>query len=152
MRLNPQRWRFLTAIMWRFLTALTIFYYFIAFAWKAQRFAIVFLRLLLLLLCHIFPEYRRIRSKKIFLNRWAANAIQLFVAIKGNFSGPLFFRTSRTKGKFPRDYLTDVVTCLFACKIDIKLWTKTCPNCQNLRIKTNNPCCNILIWASFCFL
>ena len=33
-----------------------------------------------------FLEYQGIRSKSIFTNHRTANAIQLFVAIKGNFS------------------------------------------------------------------
>lgn len=40
--------------------------------------------------------------------------IQLFVAIKGNFSCLFLFSTSRSKGKLPRDYLKNVATCLFA--------------------------------------
>ena len=33
---------------------------------------------------------------------------------KGNFSGLFFSRTSRSEGEFPRDYLINIVTCLFA--------------------------------------
>ena len=40
-----------------------------------------------------------------------------------------FFWKSCSKGEFPRDYLRNVTTCLFAhIKIDIKQWTKICLN------------------------
>ena len=60
-----------------------------------------------------FPEYQRICSKKYFTDHQTAKSIQLFVAIKGNFSFLLFFWRRRSKVKFPRG-LIDVATCLFA--------------------------------------
>ena len=61
-----------------------------------------------------YLKYRRIRSKKIFYHR-IANAVQLFVPIKRNFFGSLFFfRTSRNEGEFCRSYLLNIATCLFA--------------------------------------
>ena len=53
-------------------------------------------------------------KKKIFYHR-IANAVQLFVPIKRNFFGSLFFfRTSRNEGEFCRSYLLNIATCLFA--------------------------------------
>ena len=50
-----------------------------------------------------------------------ANTIQLFVAIKGNFSGVFFFEQSPSEGKFPRGYLINVATIgLDIIKIDSK--------------------------------
>ena len=37
----------------------------------------------------------------------------LFIIIR-NFLGLIFFRTSRSEGKFPRRYLINIATCLFA--------------------------------------
>ena len=53
--------------------------------------------------CRTFPEYGGIRSKKKFKDRRTANAMQLFVAIKGNYFGLFFFWTSRREGKFPKE-------------------------------------------------
>ena len=50
-----------------------------------------------------------------------ANAIQLFVAIKGNFSGVFFFEQSPSEGNFPRGYFINVATAgLYIIKIDSK--------------------------------
>ena len=50
-----------------------------------------------------------------------ANTIQLFVAIKGNFSGVFFFEQSPSEGKFPRGYFINVATIgLDIIKIDSK--------------------------------
>ena len=61
-----------------------------------------------------FPEYRGIRSKKIFYRPSNNQYNSVFVAIKGNISGLLFFWTSHSEGKFPRDQFINVGTCLFA--------------------------------------
>ena len=39
-------------------------------------------------LVETFPEYREIRSKNVFYRPSNSNTIQLFIAIKGNFSVP----------------------------------------------------------------
>ena len=44
-----------------------------------------------------FLEYQEFRAKKYFTGHRTANIIQLFVAIKGNFSGLFFFLTSRSE-------------------------------------------------------
>ena len=88
---------------------------FITFAWKAKRFAFAgFLHLLLLLLLHGFSGYRRIRNRKTFYRISSSHTVQLFVAIRGKFSGAFFFWTGRSKAKFPRDYFIKVATILFA--------------------------------------
>ena len=51
-----------------------------------------------------FPEYRNIGEFGA-KNDEAANTIQLLVAIKGHFSGLLFFRTSRKRREIPRRQL-----------------------------------------------
>ena len=65
----------------------------------------------------LFRIIGKLEAKKIIENIFQTikldNAIQLFVAIKGSFSD-LFFWTSQSKGEFPRNYLINVTTCLFA--------------------------------------
>ena len=46
------------------------------------------------------PEYRGILSKKYFTDHRTVNTIQLFVAIKGIFSGQ-FFGQVAAKGNYP---------------------------------------------------
>ena len=58
--------------------------------------------------------FQNIVVKKYFTDHQAAHTIQLFVAIKRNFSGIFFFRISHKEEEFSRDYLVYVVTCLFA--------------------------------------
>ena len=53
-------------------------------------------------------------AKKHFRDYRTANTVQLFVAIKRNFSSLFFFWTFHSKGKFPRDYLINLATYLFA--------------------------------------
>ena len=55
-----------------------------------------------------FPGYRGMQSKNIFYR--PSNTIQLFVAVKRNFSGLFFFRKSRSEGEF----LINVAACLIA--------------------------------------
>ena len=62
-----------------------------------------------------FPGITGNLEQKYFTDHRTANTIQLFVAIKANFSGVFFFWTSRRERKFPRDFLIKIVTCLFAC-------------------------------------
>ena len=52
---------------------------------------------------------RNSEQKKYFTDHRPANTVQVFVAIKGNFSGPFYFWTSRRKDKFLRDYLINAV-------------------------------------------
>ena len=47
-------------------------------------------------------------AKCYFTDLRTANIIQLFVAIKGNFSGLFFFWTCRCEGEFLRDVLINV--------------------------------------------
>ena len=61
-----------------------------------------------------FWEIGEFSVKKYFTDHWKANTIQLFVAIKVDFSSPFFFCTHRSKGEFSRDYLINVGTYLFA--------------------------------------
>ena len=51
-------------------------------------------------LVETLPKYQGIRSKKYFSQHPTANTIQLFVAIKRDFSGFFFFRKSRSEGEF----------------------------------------------------
>ena len=74
-----------------------------------------------LCICQFFPSssqlFRNIGkfwAKKYFTDHQRANKIQLFVAIKGNFSTLLIFWTNCSGGKFPWDYSINVATCLFA--------------------------------------
>ena len=60
----------------------------------------------------LFQNIGEFGAAKYSPNRQTANTSQLFVAINGNFSGLLFFWTSRSDGEFCRDYLMDVATCL----------------------------------------
>ena len=99
-----------------------IFHNLIAFAWTVKRFLCLLEMLNALHLrfspsssCpRLFRDIKKIGGKRYFTDHRAANIIQLFVAIKGNFSGLLFFWTSSSEGKLPRDYLINVATCLFA--------------------------------------
>ena len=58
-----------------------------------------------------FLEYRDFGAKNYFTDQWTVNAIQIFVAMKRNFSGLFFFRTSR-EVEFPREYLINAAACL----------------------------------------
>ena len=92
---------------------------FIMFAWKAKRFA--FASFLHLLLIQGFSrKLKNSEQKKNFTDHQTADTIQIFVAIKGNFSGLIFFWTSCREGKFPKDYLINEATCLFTYH-----WVKT---------------------------
>ena len=53
-------------------------------------------------------------AEKYFTDRRSANTIRLFVALKGYFLVYSFFGASLSVGEFPRDYVINVVTCLFA--------------------------------------
>ena len=106
------------------------------------------LRLLLLLLQNFSGISGNSEQKKYFTDHWAAHTIQLFVAIKGNFCNLLFFWISRSDTEFPRDYLINVATCLFACH---EMFICICTS-WHYDIKTNSPCFNILHWTSFWFL
>ena len=59
----------------------------------------------MLCICQFSPRlFRNIGefgAKKYFAYHRTANRIQLFISIKGNFSGLFFFWTSRCKGDFP---------------------------------------------------
>ena len=91
---------------------------FFVFTWKATRLHLPVFSIFPF--STTFPEYWGIRKKKCFTDHQTAITVQLFVAIKGNFSGLLFFWTSRKEREFPREYFINVVTCLFAyIKIDI---------------------------------
>ena len=66
-------------------------------------------------------EYLRTWSKKHFTEHQTAffvcyfyATIQLSDAIQRHFPGQLFFWTSCREGEFPRDFLINVATCLFA--------------------------------------
>ena len=59
----------------------------------------------------LFRNNGELGAKKIFYGPSTAYAIQLFVAIKGHFSGLFFFWISRCKGEFPRDWLYKCNTC-----------------------------------------
>ena len=61
-----------------------------------------------------FQEYQEFGAKKYFIDHRTANTIQLFVIIKSNFSGLFFFWTILNEPKFPKDYLINVATYLFA--------------------------------------
>ena len=54
------------------------------------------------------------RAKKYFTGHRTANGMQSVVAMKGDWSGLLFFWTSCREGEFPRDYLVNVASCLLA--------------------------------------
>ena len=85
-------------------------------------------------------------AKKYFTYHQRANTTQLFVAIKGIFSGLFFFRRCRSKGKIPRDYLINLATCyLHIIKIYIKKFTKICLKPHD-DTRKNSPGCNILIF------
>ena len=62
----------------------------------------------------LFQNKLEFGEKKYFTGHQTANTIPLFVAIKGNFSGLFFFWASRSEGEFPKVYLINVATCLFA--------------------------------------
>ena len=51
-------------------------------------------------LVETLPKYQGIRSKKCFSQHPTANTIQLFVAIKRDFSGFFFFQKSHSEGEF----------------------------------------------------
>ena len=71
------------------------------FAWKAERFAITFLRLLL---CHIFSEILGdSEEKKVFTERQTSDTNHLLTAVKEKFSGLFFFWTILSENEFPRD-------------------------------------------------
>ena len=63
-----------------------------------------------------FPEYREFATKKYFAGQQTANTLQLFVAVKWNFSGLFFFWTSLKERKFPRNYLINAATSLFVSR------------------------------------
>ena len=84
---------------------------------------------------HHFSGITGIRSKKYFADHGVANTIQLFVATKGNISGVLFYWKSRDEVEFPRDFLMNLATCLFACQWNhgtiIRMLKQTLSNGQN---------------------
>ena len=61
----------------------------------------------------LFRNVREFGAIRYFTGHWMANTIQLFVAIKGNVYGVLFFRKSHSERRFPRDYLIDYCSHLF---------------------------------------
>ena len=63
----------------------------------------------------LFQNIGEFGAKNYFTDLWTAT-IHSFVAVKGNFSGLCFFWTSPSEGEFPRYYLINVATCLFAYK------------------------------------
>ena len=63
----------------------------------------------------LLPNIGEFGTKKYFTDHQTTNAIKLSVALKGNFSGLFFFWTSCSRVEFPKDYLINVATCLFAC-------------------------------------
>ena len=86
----------------------------VALACKAKPFGIISL----FFFCRLFLGYREFRAKIYFTNRRTANTIQLFVAMKGKFPGPLFLWACWGKGKFPREIpkrLLDKRSYLFIC-------------------------------------
>ena len=83
------------------------------------RYDCLFLLLLLLLLRRNFSRVLENWEQKN-ISQTIRYTNQLFVAIKGNFSGLFFFWTGRSEGEFPRDYLINPATCLQIIKTDIK--------------------------------
>ena len=65
---------------------------FIAFARKAKRF-----------FSPLFRNNGEFGAKKYFTDHRAANTNQLFVVLRGNFSGLFFFKKCRCKRELPRD-------------------------------------------------
>ena len=74
----------------------------------------------------LFQKIEEFGAKKKFTDHQTATTIQIFVAIKGNFSGLIFFWTSCREGKFPQDYLINEANCLFTYH-----WEKTFSTGQN---------------------
>ena len=72
--------------------------------------------LLLLLLRRNLSGISGICNKKYFAGQQTANTLQLFVAVKWNFSGLFFFWTSLKERKFPRNYLINAATSLFVSR------------------------------------
>ena len=62
----------------------------------------------------LFRNIGKVGAKRYSTDHRAVNAVQLSVVIKGNFSGLLFYSTYRSEGKFPRDYVGNGATGLFA--------------------------------------
>ena len=107
-----------------------------------------------LFFCQRYPEYRGIRSKKLFYRPLTVITIQLFVPVKRKFFWSILFQSKSQQTVIPYRLL-DKYSHLFICislKRDIKYWTKTCLHFQNHSIRTNNLCCSALIWVSLCFL
>ena len=93
----------------------------------------------------LFRNIRELGAKMHFTDHRRINRIQLFIAIKGNFSSSFFLWTNRSQGKFPRDYLINAANCLqylHIVKIDIKKWRITCLKWHDNN-RVNSHCRNI---------
>ena len=78
---------------------------------------------------------------------------EIFSFINITFISYKFFWLSSRKWTFYVIYLP----CQFSwwsinfLKIDLPQLKLECLNCQKSDIRTNSPCCSVLLWTSFCF-
>ena len=145
-------------ICFSFVLSLLVWLNFCFFCYLVWMFHLYFLLLFYLLEKHstlwlplspssplLFWYIRELEWKNIFTDHQTSNIIYVFVAIKGIFSGPFIFWKSYSEEKFPRVYLINVGTCLFAYSQNRhNVMDKTIIKWPD-DIRTNSPCCNILL-------